>query len=441
MPQSARSLRTFSVIWFGQVVSLLGTGMTRFALAIWVWQHTGAVTSMALIGISSALPALVAKFVAGPLVDRWNRRHILIASDLLAGVCTVTVLALYTSGQLTVWYLYLLSAITGCVGTFQSLAYSVAVTMMLPKAQYARASAMISLAEYASLVGAPLLGGVLLSTLGFSSIFLIDVVTFLFAVSTLLSVRIPQPLSTMAEPAQSLWRESLSGFQYILQRPSLRGLLLITMAFSLTEALGFPLITPMILARTGNEVLVGSVQASQGIGGLAGGLLVSIWGGSKRRIHGLLIGIALTGLLGDALMGVGQSLIGWIVAGFFVEVFIPIVVGSYQAIWQAKTIPSLQGRVFAARNLVASIGEVVAMLVSGMLIDRVLGSAMLPGGKLADVFGRLVGTGQGAGMGLLLVLCGVLTALVGLSGYAFRHIREVETLLPDQDPELGTAMA
>ena len=138
--------------------------------------------------------------------------------------------------------------------------------------------------------------------------------------------------------------------------------------------------------------------------------------------------------------GVGQSLIGWMVAGFFLEVFIPMALGSYQAIWLAKTTPLLQGRVLAARNLVASIGEVIAMLVSGMLIDRVLGPAMMPGGELAGIFGGLVGTGAGAGMGLVLVLCGVLTALVGLSGYAFRRIREVETLLPDHDTEVGTVM-
>jgi hypothetical protein len=188
----------------------------------------------------------------------------------------------------------------------------------------------------------------------------------------------------------------------------------------------------MLLARTGgDEAIVGSVQAMLGIGGVIGAVLLTAWGGPRRKIHGVLIGLALTGLLGDALMGLGQSLPVWLAAAFFLEVFIPTLFGSYQAIWQAKVAPELQGRVFAARRILSTAADPIAMILTGVLSDRVFEPALMPGGGLTPLFGGLVGVGAGAGMGLLLVLAGIGSGLAGLMGYLFRSVREVETQLPD----------
>jgi MFS transporter, DHA3 family, macrolide efflux protein len=141
----------------------------------------------------------------------------------------------------------------------------------------------------------------------------------------------------------------------------------------------------------------------------------------------------LTGLLGDALMGLGRSLPVWLVAAFFLEVFIPTILATSQSIWQSKVPPDIQGRVFAARGLITRIAEPVSMALAGVLADRVLEPGMLPGGALAGTFGGLVGTGAGAGMALLLVFCGVTCAVVCVAGYAFGAVREVENTLPDHD--------
>lgn len=432
MADNTKSMRVFLILWAGQLVSLLGTGMTRFALAIWVWEQTGTATAMVLIGISATLPALVAKLVAGPLVDRWPRQRVLVVSDLLAGLCTLGIWLLWVSDQLQVWQLYLATAITGCVGVFQGLALAVTITVLLPKSEYGRANGLRSLADYAAMVGAPLLGGLLLRVGGLATVLLIDLVTFLLAVSALLVIRIPQAPPQAAENAPPFWRELGVGFRYIWARPSLVRLLLIVALFHLAESLGFPLIAPLILARTGNEVALGTVQMMQGIGGVVGGLWISSWGGPKRQIHGVLLGIVLTGLLGDALMGLGQSLPVWVVAAFLIEAFIPLTLSSYHALWQSKIPVALQGRVFAARNLVAHLGEPLAMLTSGLLIDQVLGPALQPTGRLTPLLGGFLGTGLAAAMSLLLICCGLLTALAGLSGYALRSVRQVETILPDQ---------
>jgi DHA3 family macrolide efflux protein-like MFS transporter len=426
----------FSVVWFGQVISLLGTGMTAFALTIWAWEITGQATALALVGFFSFGPTVLLSPVAGALVDRWNRKLVMMLSDLAAGLMSVVVLLLYTTGQLQIWHLYITGAFAGAFQAFQFPAYSAAVTTMLPKKQYARASGMLSLAESASNIVAPIAGGILLGLIGITGVLGIDIVTFLFAIGALLVVHIPQPEATEAgrEGRGSLWQESFYGFRYILDRPSLLGLQLVFLAINLSATFGFTVLAPMILARTGNDELVlGSVQSAMGVGGVAGGVLLSLWGGPTRRVHGVLLGMAASSLLGALVLGLGAGPSVWAVGAFFSLFFLPIINGSNQAIWQAKVAPDVQGRVFATRRLIAQISAPVAMLAAGPLADYLFEPSMAVGGPLTSAFSGLVGTGPGAGMALMLVITGILGTLVGLGGYAVPVVRNAEDLLPDYD--------
>ncbi len=429
-------VKAFNIVWFGQVISLLGTSMMGFALTIWAWEITGQATALALVGFFHFGPSVVLSPVAGALVDRWNRKVVMMLSDLAAGLATIVILALYATDHLQIWHLYVAGAFEGAFQSFQFPAYSAAVTMMVPKEQYARASGMLSLAQSASGVFAPMLAGALLAPIGFSGIMVIDIVTFVVAIGTLLFVHIPQPEATAAgrEGRGSIWKESAYGFRYIYRRPSLLGLQLVFFALNLVVMFSMTVRNPMILARTGdNAAILGSVQSIGGIGGVIGGLLLSVWGGPKRRVHGVLIGMVVVSLLGTLPMGLGQGLLLWALAAFAVACAIPILNGSNQAIWQAKVAPDVQGRVFAVRRLIAQITGPLAMLIAGPVADQFFEPAMMPGGSLADTFGGLVGTGPGAGMALMFVISGILGAVVGLSGYAVRVVRNAEDLLPDHD--------
>jgi DHA3 family macrolide efflux protein-like MFS transporter len=203
---------------------------------------------------------------------------------------------------------------------------------------------------------------------------------------------------------------------------------------NLFSNLAFAILAPMILARSGNNQLVfGSVQSAGAIGGVVGGLGMSIWGGPKRRIHGVLLGWFCCGLLGQSVLGLGQTLPIWVAGMFLFVFFVPFLNGSNQAIWQAKVAPDVQGRVFATRRLIAWLVSPLARLVAGPLADQVMEPAMAQGGRLAPVFGDLVGTGPGAGMGLMFVITGLLAAATGLSGYLFPTVRDVEDILPDHE--------
>ena len=425
----------FTVVWIGQLVSLLGTNMTNFALTIWAFEQTGRATDLALIGFFFMVPLLIVSPMAGAIVDRHDRKFMMMVSDLASGVVTIIVLILFATGLLEVWHLYITAAISGTFQTFQWPAYSAAISTMLPKKQYARANGMISLAEAGSGIFAPVLAGALLSFFGLNAVFAIDIITFIIAIGALLLVHIPSPKRTEAgaESQGSIWKESAYGFRYILARPSLLGLQLLFFGTNFMNSLGFTVFAPMILARTAsNELIFGSVQSITAVGGVAGGLLMSAWGGPKRLVHGVVFGWVITGLA-QSVFGAGQSLPTWAVAGFFLAVMGPIINGSNQAIWQAKVAPDVQGRVFAIRRLIAWVSAPIAQLAAGPLADFVMEPAMQEGGALAGTFGWLVGTGAGAGMGLMMVISGLFVSIVALGAFTNPTVRNAEDLLPDHE--------
>jgi len=426
----------FSVVWLGQLVSMTGSGMTRFALTIWVWQETGEATALAIVAIFSFAPAIFFSPIAGAIVDRVSRKRIMIASDLAAGLSTVALLILFSTGHLEIWHLWAAGFFASAFESFQFPAYSAAITTMIEKKHYTRANAMLGMVQSASMIIAPALAGALLVLLGINGIMIIDIVTFLFAIGTLLLVVIPDPVETAVGRASrgTLLQESVFGFRYIFSNRSLLGLLLIFFTTNLTFGLTMILLAPMILLRTGdNAAILGTIMMMFGIGGVVGGLVIAAWGGFKRRIHGVLLGLVFLSIFGQIVIGVGQSIQVWAVGAFLALFFMPLVNGSSQAIWQAKVTPDIQGKVFATRRLIAQISSPVAMIMGGRLADAVFEPAMASGGKFARFFQPLVGSGEGSGIALLFIFAGFVGVAAALIGYLVPVIRNVETLLPDHD--------
>lgn len=429
-------MRTFTIIWFGQLVSIVGTAMTRFALLIWAYDQTGNATTVALLGFFSYTPYILASPIAGIWVDRLDRRLVMILADLAAGLMTISLLLLYANGALHIWHLFLIQGLSGAFEAFQIPAYTAATTTLIPKRHFTRASGMRSLAEAGGQILAPFFAGLLLVAVGIQGVMLIDVATFLTAIFTLALVRIPRPEpEEEAETGTSLWQRLTFGSRYILRRPGLLGLLLIFVGINFFAALTYFSVLPaMVLARTGgDEIALGNVMASLGAGGIAGGLLVSTWGGPRPRIHGALACTALSFLLGDTLFALGRSPVAWIVAGFLAAFFIPFIVAANRSIWQSKVHPALQGRVFSVRGMLQQATMPLGYLLAGPLADHVFDPAMAPGGTLAPLFGPLVGTGPGAGIAVMFLFTAAGGTLMGLGGYLFPAIRHVESDLPDYD--------
>jgi predicted MFS family arabinose efflux permease len=323
---------------------------------------------------------------------------------------------------------------TGIFQSFQWPAYSASISLMVEKKDYARASGMLSLADSISNIIAPAAAGILIGVIGVAGVLTIDIVTFITAVSILLVLAIPQP--PKSTEVKSMRSDILFGFRYIWERRGLLGLQMTFFASNLLNGIAFTLFTPMIMSRSGNDtVITGAVQAAFGVGGVVGGLALSAWGGPKRRVDGVLLGMVGSGLLGMTLLGLAQTPLLWMAGAFLTMVFIPTSNGSSQAIWQSKVPPEVQGRVFSARALIAQLSSPIGMVIAGPLADAVMSPALMPGGALTGAFGWLVGIGPGAGIGLLFVILGIMSALLSLCGYLFKSIRDVEKDIPDHDAD------
>jgi hypothetical protein len=284
---------------------------------------------------------------------------------------------------------------------------------------------------------------------------ILDIITFSAAIGALLFVHIPQPKASAEGMAArgSLLKESAFGFKYIFSRPSLLGLQLMFFFINLVATIANVLLTPLILAGSDNgEATLATVMTAGAIGGVFGGLLLSAWGGPKRRIHGVLLGFSLNMIFSQVLMGLGFKLGGlieitlfgvtgvgliWALANFVAPFLITILNGSNQAIWQAKVPPDIQGKVFSVRRLIAQITAPIGMLIAGPLADNVFEPAMLdPTSVMGSVFGPLVGNHIGSGMALIFIVFGILGAVGGLAGYLFPAVRNVEDIMPDHDQDL-----
>jgi DHA3 family macrolide efflux protein-like MFS transporter len=428
----------FSIVWLGQIISVLASSMTGFGLTLWIYKQTESATAMAGMQVAFILPFLLLSPIAGVMVDRYNRKLMMMISDLAAVLGTTFVLVMYATGHLQYWHLYISAVVNGLGNTFQWPAYSAAISTMVPKEQYGRANGMMSLIEAGPGVLAPLLAGLILSFTnidGLVWIMVIDVVTFFIAISALLVVHVPQPAKTVEgqQGRGNILREAWFGFTYIFKRPSLLGLQMIFFFGNLFSGMGFTLLAPMILARTNqNSLIFGTTQTVMAVGAVIGGIIMSAWGGFKKRVHGVLAGWAMFGIF-FAMIGVGTGLPVWIPLMLLMELFSPLINTSNQAIWQSKVAPDIQGRVFSARRLIAWFTQPIAPLIAGVLADFVLEPQMQVTSGLSKIFGGLFGTGPGAGMGLLLFFSGITAALIGLSGYFIRPIRNAETILPDHD--------
>jgi MFS family permease len=425
----------FTLVWIGQIVSVLASAMSQFGLTIWMFQKTESATALGLMQVFFITPFLLISPIAGVLVDRHNRKMMMMVSDVVAGIATILILVFQSLGILEFWHLYFASVIYGLGMAFQWPAYSAAITTMIPKEQYARANGMMSLIEAGPGVVAPLLAGALLPVIGLTGLLLFDVVTFLFAVGVLMIVHIPQPPRTEEgrQGQGSIWKEAAYGFKYIFARPSLLGLQLIFFVGNLFSGIGYTLLAPMVLSRTANDsLMLGSVQTAGAVGGLIGGILMSAWGGFKRRVHGVLTGWMISGV-GMAILGLAGGLPVWIAGMIIGSLVGSLINASNQAIWQAKVAPDVQGRVFSARRLIAWFTNPISPIIAGTLADFVLEPQMRTTSALSETFGGLVGTGPGAGMGLIIFFCGLLAVGVGAAGYFIPAIYNAETVLPDHD--------
>src|SRR5574341_1484071 len=384
---SPKRMSRFLTIWAGQLVSTLGSGLTGFGVGVWLYQETGSTTLFALNLLAFMLPNVLLSPIIGALVDRYNRRTVMMLSDTLAGLSSLTLGVLFFTGRLEVWHVYALTFCNAAATAFQWPAYSAATSQIVPKDKLDRASGMVQMGEALGHLISPAIAGALFYRAGLGALLLIDFATFLFAVVTLLLTRIPDPERSEAgqqAATGNLLREGLYGWHYIMARPGM----------------------------------------------LVGTLAVSVWGTPKRRVYGIMAAGFISSL-SVIVMGLRPSL--WLLGlgGAGVMLSIPFGGASSQDLWQVQVPQDVQGRVFASRRMIAWSSTLIAYPLAGPLADRVFEPLMQPGGALAPLLGPIFGVGPGRGMGLLMSLMGLLLGVSALAVSLYPRTRRVELEIPD----------
>jgi MFS transporter, DHA3 family, macrolide efflux protein len=426
------------------MVSGIASSITAVALPIWIFSITDSGTAVGILEFFFFASYLLVVPFAGILIDRSSRKKMMLVYDFLSLSALSILLVLQTAGLLEVWHLYVAAILQGVGSAFQSPSYAAAITTMVSKKQYIRANGLISLLyDFPGIFG-PLLAGVMYLVIGLSGIIAINLLAFVISIGVLLFVDIPEPPKTTEGRLShsKFLSEALYGIKYIFQRPSLLGLQLIFFTGNLFSgiALSAAVLYPMILLRTDNNTQVlGTVQSASALASVLGGIFLTTWGGIKRPARAIIIAWFVSSLFGMTLLGIGQTLVIWLIAVVVDSIFDPIVNVSMDAFLQAKVPPDLQGRVFSASDFIAQAMIPFTPLLAGYFGDRMFEPAMSTGGALADMFGWLVGTGPGSGFGLLIFLCGVGGTLIGLTGYLIPSVRNIDLLLPDfrRPPPIG----
>lgn len=428
----------FVLIWLGQLGSLIGSGLTDFALGIWVYQRTNSITQFAFISLVATLPLIMISPVAGVLVDRWDRRWTMILSDSGAGLSTLAIAILLVTSHLEIWHIYLAIAISSTFRAFQWPAYSASITLLVPKQHLGRASGMVQLGESAAQLVAPVLGGVLITIIQLQGVILLDFATFLFSLLTLFLVRLPNAKATTINKAgkSSLLKEVTYGWFYITTRRGLLELLIFFAVNNFFFGVFNVLVKPLVLSFAPPAVL-GIILSIGGIAMLIGSLVMSTWGGPPRLIYGVFAFQFLGGLC-IFVAGLRPSVPLLALSTFLFFFGSPIINGCSQVIWQKKVAPDVQGRVFALRLMIAWSSTPLAYFVAGPLADKVFEPLMAPNGLLALSIGKIIGVGSGRGIGLLFIVMGILMMLTTIAASQYSPLRLVEENEPAD--AIGEAM-
>ncbi len=435
-------MRAFFLVWAGQTISSIGSTMTAFALGLWLFERTGQVTSLALVVLSAAAPQLILTLLAGPIVDRFPRKTLMIAGDIAAAGVTVFYLLLLSGGMLPEWGVYLGSALLGTVDRVQKLAYDAAITMLVPKRQYMRAGALVTLTWYASDILAPASAAALYPVLGLAGVLWVDLLSYAVAVTATGMTRIPHPPRAPHSGELPLLRRAARdlafGFRVIWASPALRAFLLVNLLFMFSHDLVGVLFTPMILARTGNDAtVVATWTAAMGVGGILMSLIVSATGGPRRRMAAFGWSSMLAGV-GKLFVGAGQNLAVWVPAQFFTSLNFPLRGSAWSAIWRSQIAPGEQGRVFAVTAASIQFVSLIGVALAGPLADMVFEPAL----RATGAFGGLIGAGPGAGISAVIVLFTPGMILAGLLALRLPVLRSLDDapLEPSLEPNPEPAM-
>ncbi|MFT3893548.1 MAG: MFS transporter [Anaerolineales bacterium] len=401
----------FFTIWTGQAFSLFGSALVQFALIWWLTQKTGSGTMLAFATLAAMLPQVVLGPFAGALVDRWNRRLIMIFADASIALATLGLIVLFATGLVQIWHVYVLMAIRSLGGAFHFPAMGASTRLMVPEKHLTRISGLNQTLQGVMNMIAPPVGALLIEVFPTQNVLLIDVGTAVLAILPLLFFSIPQParVETPHETKQSLFADVREGLAYVRNWNGL--LVVLSMAVLLNFLLTptgslMPLLITKYFGKGAFEF--GLMDSASGFGIIIGGVLLSVWGGFRKKIVTSMLGIIGIGIgiAGVALVPANLFILAMISMGFS-SAMTPITNGPLGAIMQAKVRPDMQGRVMSLVNSAATAMAPLGLLIAGPVSDLI-------------------------GIRAWYLIAGLVTIFMGFLGFSLPAVMQIEDEHPNE---------
>ncbi len=368
-------LRRFAPVWVAQSFSLLGSGLVQFALVWWLAQETNSAGVLALATTAALIPEVVLSPFAGALVDRWNRKQIMIFADLFIALSTLLLAIIFWGGWIQHWHVYVLMFLRGAGGVFHWPAMQASTSLMVPDEHLARVAGANQGLRGALSIATPPLGALLLVLLPISGILMIDIVTAAIAISVLLTIHIPQPKAAPTVTATSpktVFADVAAGFRYMR---GWTGLMILLGMACLINFMFFPTSTlmPLLVSRHfgGGAWHFSALESVFGVGVITGGVLLSAWGGFKKRTHTMMLGLIGTGVGFSLVAAAPSNLFSMALVGMGVAGLMNVMTnGPLFAVVQSKVAPEMQGRVLSLISTFAMGMGPLSMLLAAPLTDR-----------------------------------------------------------------------
>lgn len=424
------STKLFLIVAIVQIISEIGTILSTFGTGIWVYRQTGALSQFAMMFLLGVLPTIFTLPISGAIVDRVDRRLILIASDILSSICTLSLLILLCNNSIQMWHIYVFTIVASVATSFRQPAYLAAITQITPKIYLTQAN---SVSQFSTAIGgilASICGGIFMDSIGFKGLVAIDFATFIISLTTLLLIKFPDTMFVRLE--EPIMKELAGGWNFIIKRKSLVAMVIFFLIVNFLASIFDVIITPLILSFT-NSTALGVINAFSGIGVLCASIIMLITGGIRKRAKGMVgfvipVGISmiiaslrpLPAFAAIALWGVGFS--------------VTLVNIHWQSLIQVKVGLELQGRVFAINQMMVSVLRPVSYITAGILADKIFASAMKYNIFNSAVVRSVLGIGAGRPMRLVILIAGAVLFIWSILGFIYKPLSGMDDILEDAIP-------
>ena len=412
-----KELQSYLILWSSQTVSSLGTAMTEFALIIWIYGQTGNASSVTLLTICSFLPTIIFRFIAGTIVDNWDKKRIMLIADFTAACGTLTVLILYSVSALQIWHLYVINILLSFMNAFQCPASYVATSLLVPKEQYTRVSGLQSFSGSAVSILAPALGSILLTFGELSIVLIFDLISFAIAfLSLLFFIQIPIIEQKTVKVRESFVKNCMTGIHFLRDNaPLLHIVLFFNVINFLAKIGGDGMISPFVLSRTNNnQKALGMVQTAVALGILAGSILITLTKPAKNKTKVIFVGCAIT-CFGNVVQSLTCTPLIWSITGFISYMSAAIFNANLDTVMRTHVPIEMQGRVFSTKDTLQNCTIPLGLFLGGVLADYVFEPFMATDSSLQRILGFFFGFGSGAGIAIMFFCVGILGFLISIT--------------------------